>query len=60
MKDVAAAARRPAALGLARAVRAGMPVILGIVLSWLVAVALLTAALHWLPVTPGFMPDHIE
>ena len=31
-----------------------------VVVSWLVAVALLNAALRLLPVTPGYLPDHVE
>jgi hypothetical protein len=31
-----------------------------VVVSWLVAIALLNAALHFLPVTPGYLPDHVE
>jgi hypothetical protein len=33
---------------------------LRIVASWLIAVAMLGAMLHFLPVTPGYMPDHME
>jgi hypothetical protein len=28
--------------------------------SWLIAVALLMAVLRFLPVTPGYLPDHLE
>lgn len=28
--------------------------------SWLIAIAILAAALPFLPVTPGYLPDHIE
>jgi urease accessory protein len=28
--------------------------------SWLIAIALLNAALRLLPVTPGYLPDHVE
>ncbi len=28
--------------------------------SWLIAIALLAAVLPFLPVTPGYMPDHLE
>ncbi|QNQ08313.1 hypothetical protein [Sphingomonas alpina] len=28
--------------------------------SWLIAIALLAAALQLLPVTPGYLPDHLE
>jgi hypothetical protein len=31
-----------------------------VVASWLVAVALLAATLQCLPVTPGYLPDHLE
>ena len=31
-----------------------------IVSSWLIAVALLAATLQMLPVTPGYLPDHLE
>lgn len=33
---------------------------LRIVASWLIAVAMLGAMLHFLPVTPGYLPDHME
>jgi len=35
-------------------------VVLQVLLSWLVAVAVLTAVLACLPVTPGYAPDHLE
>jgi hypothetical protein len=28
--------------------------------SWLIAVAMLGALLQFLPVTPGYLPDHME
>ena len=28
--------------------------------SWLIAIAVLAAALPYLPVTPGYLPDHLE
>ena len=28
--------------------------------SWIIAVALLAATLHLLPVTPGYLPDHLD
>jgi hypothetical protein len=31
-----------------------------VVASWLMAVALLAATLQFLPITPGYLPDHIE
>jgi len=31
-----------------------------VVSSWLIAIAVLAAALQFLPVTPGYLPDHIE
>ena len=33
---------------------------LRVVASWLIAVAMLGAMLQFLPVTPGYLPDHIE
>ncbi len=30
------------------------------VCSWLTAIALLWSALHFLAVTPGYLPDHLE
>jgi hypothetical protein len=33
---------------------------LRVVASWLIAVAMLGALLQFLPVTPGYMPDHME
>jgi len=28
--------------------------------SWLIAIATLVAILRFLPVTPGYLPDHVE
>jgi hypothetical protein len=36
------------------------PIIVKVVSSWLIAVAVLAAILRFLPVTPGYMPDHME
>jgi hypothetical protein len=36
------------------------PIIVRVVASWLVAVAILAAALQFLPVTPGYLPDHLD
>jgi hypothetical protein len=36
------------------------PIAFKIVSSWLIAVAMLAASLHFLPVTPGYLPDHLE
>ncbi|HEV7446690.1 MAG TPA: hypothetical protein VGO18_29245 [Steroidobacteraceae bacterium] len=33
---------------------------LRVVASWLIAVAMLGAMLQLVPVTPGYMPDHME
>jgi len=33
---------------------------LRVVASWLIAVAMLGAMLQFIPVTPGYMPDHME
>lgn len=38
--------------------RAGIAV--KVVSSWLIAVAILAAVLPFLPVTPGYLPDHLE
>lgn len=35
-------------------------VAVAVVSSWLIAIAALAAVLPFLPVTPGYMPDHIE
>lgn len=31
-----------------------------VVMSWLLSIALLAVALHFLPVTPGTLPDHLD
>ncbi|QNA85166.1 hypothetical protein G4G27_15035 [Sphingomonas sp. So64.6b] len=36
------------------------PIALKIASSWLIAVAMLAASLNFLPVTPGYQPDHLE
>ncbi len=36
------------------------PILVKIVSSWLIAVAVLAATLQVLPVTPGYLPDHLE
>jgi hypothetical protein len=36
------------------------PVAVKVAASWLVAVAVLCAALQFLPVTPGYLPDHLD
>lgn|GEM_PF-565045 len=38
----------------------GVGVAVKVVCSWLLAVAVLAATLAWLPVTPGYLPDHLE
>jgi hypothetical protein len=35
-------------------------IVVKVVASWLVAVAILAAALQFLPVTPGYLPDHLD
>lgn len=40
--------------------RHGARVAVKVLASWLIAVALLVASLHTLPVTPGDQPDHLE
>lgn len=41
-------------------IRLRAPIVLKVLSSWLIAVAVLGAALQSLPVTPGYMPDHLE
>ena len=41
-------------------VRRHAPIIVKVVASWLIAVAILTATLQFLPVTPGYLPDHVD
>jgi len=36
------------------------PIIVKVVSSWLIAVAILAATLQFLPVTPGYLPDHLD
>jgi hypothetical protein len=36
------------------------PIVVKVVASWLVAVAVLAGTLQLLPVTPGYLPDHLE
>jgi hypothetical protein len=38
----------------------GVSIPVKVVSSWIVAVAVLAAALQLLPVTPGYLPDHLE
>lgn len=38
----------------------GAAVAVKVACSWLLAVAVLAATLAWLPVTPGYLPDHLE
>ena len=41
-------------------VRRRAPIIVKVVASWLIAVAVLAATLQFLPVTPGYLPDHLD
>ena len=41
-------------------VRRRASIVLKVVSSWLIAVAVLAAMLQFLPVTPGYLPDHLE
>jgi hypothetical protein len=43
--------RRPAAI---------LTVVVLTLTSWLAAIAALVAILRFLPVTPGYLPDHVE
>jgi hypothetical protein len=36
------------------------PIVVKVLASWLVAVAILAGTLQLLPVTPGYLPDHLE
>ncbi|MDQ0008872.1 biopolymer transport protein ExbB/TolQ [Luteibacter jiangsuensis] len=38
----------------------GVRMALRVVASWFLAIALLVATLSFLPVTPGYEPDHLE
>jgi len=40
--------------------RRGQTIVLKVLASWLIAVAVLAATLRFLPVTPGYLPDHME
>jgi hypothetical protein len=40
--------------------RRGLRLAVKVVVSWLIAIALLNAVLRLLPVTPGYLPDHVE
>jgi hypothetical protein len=40
--------------------RRGQAVVLKVLASWLIAVAVLGATLQFLPVTPGYLPDHMD
>lgn len=42
------------------AVRRGWSIAVQVVSSWLLAVAILAATLQFLPVTPGYLPDHMD
>jgi len=44
----------------ALSVRLRMPMAAKVVSSWLIAMAILAATLQFLPVTPGYMPDHLD
>ena len=36
------------------------PIVVKVVSSWLIAVAILAATLQFIPVTPGYLPDHLD
>jgi hypothetical protein len=38
----------------------GHPIVVKVIASWLMAIALLSAALQFIPVTPGYLPDHLQ
>jgi hypothetical protein len=40
--------------------RRGQAIVLKVLASWLMAVAVLAATLQFLPVTPGYLPDHMD
>lgn len=42
------------------AVRRRLAIAARVASSWLIAIAVLAAALPYLPVTPGYLPDHLE
>jgi hypothetical protein len=53
----------PCVLGLLPAawmIRQRATIVVKVVSSWLIAVSVLTATLQFLPVTPGYLPDHID
>jgi hypothetical protein len=37
-----------------------VPIVVKVLSSWLIAMAVLGASLPFLPVTPGYMPDHLD
>jgi urease accessory protein len=41
-------------------IKSDRPIVIKIVASWLIAIAVLTATLPFLSVTPGYLPDHME
>jgi hypothetical protein len=41
-------------------VRSSLPIVLKVISSWVIAVAALVATLELLPVTPGYLPDHLD
>jgi hypothetical protein len=43
-----------------RVSRRNSALVLKVVSSWLLAIATLLAVLQCLPVTPGYLPDHVE
>jgi len=48
------------AVMIAAPARHRMPIAVQVLSSWLIAIALLAATLQVIPVTPGYVPDHIE
>ncbi|HUA24993.1 MAG TPA: hypothetical protein VMA54_12795 [Steroidobacteraceae bacterium] len=40
--------------------RQGQAIVLKVLASWLIAIAVLGATLQFLPVTPGYLPDHVD
>lgn len=48
------------ALLASRVIARYVPLATKVVCSWLIAVALLAATLQTLPVTPGYLPDHLD
>ena len=52
-------------LGVIRSLRghskfSSLALALKVLASWLIAIAVLVASLSFLPVTPGYQPDHLE